>query len=72
MFYGDKNMVKQKGVFLGIRITEPLNKLIERYINLEVHINKSDFVRDAIREKIRDDAPHLYQSVFRTPGDNTK
>jgi len=31
---------------------------------LDTHINESDFIRDAIREKIQRDAPYLYRELF--------
>jgi len=31
---------------------------------LDTHINESDFIRDAIREKIQREAPHMFKELF--------
>lgn len=49
---------------LSVRVTKPLAKLVEKYLVLDAHMNKSDFVRDAIREKIKKDAPWLYEKML--------
>jgi Arc/MetJ-type ribon-helix-helix transcriptional regulator len=50
---------------LNIRIPSTLKELIERYVALDCHVNISDFARDAIREKIKRDAPQFYKQIFR-------
>lgn len=35
------------------------------------HLTVSDLVRDAIRDKIHDDAPHIYLSMFEHPISST-
>jgi hypothetical protein len=42
-----------------------LKNLVEEFVNKDAHLNPSDLYRDAVREKIQRDAPHLYQSVFK-------
>ena len=37
---------------------------MEKYIELDAHVTESDFVREAIREKIQRDAPELYKKLF--------
>jgi hypothetical protein len=37
---------------------------MKKFVSMDAHINESDFIRDAIREKIQRDAPHLYQELF--------
>ena len=49
---------------ISARIPIPLKKLIERFVSMDTHINESDFIRDAIREKIKRDAPDLYKQLF--------
>ena len=49
---------------LSFKVTEPLNELILKYIELDTHVTKSDFVRSAIREKIVRDAPHLITELM--------
>ena len=50
---------------VSARIPVPLKTLIRKFLSMDTHINESDFIRDAIREKIRRDAPDLYGSLFR-------
>ncbi len=49
---------------LSVRVTKPLARLVEEYLHLDAHVSKSDFVRDAIREKIKRDVPWLYNKIF--------
>jgi len=56
---------EQRDAAVSARIPVPLKTLIQKFVALDTHINESDFIRDAIREKIQRDAPHLYQNLFR-------
>ena len=58
-------MRKQKDAFIPRRVPRTLKELVEKIIEVDAHINESDFVRDAIREKIQRDAPHLYAQLFK-------
>jgi len=49
---------------IGVRITKQSRKLIRKYLERDQHINESDFIRDAIREKIERDAPDLVNELF--------
>ena len=50
---------------VSARIPIPLKELIQKFVAMDTHINASDFIRDAIREKIKRDAPDLYTSLFK-------
>jgi metal-responsive CopG/Arc/MetJ family transcriptional regulator len=63
--YGDKPMSKQKMVQLNIRVPQTLKKLMKEYIELDAHKDLSELTRDALREKIQRDAPHLYKNLFK-------
>ena len=52
-------------VNINVRITLTLKKLIEKYVDLDTHINLSDFARDALREKIKRDAPWFLEEILR-------
>jgi len=58
-------MEKQKDAVIAARIPKTLKDLILRIIQIDAHINESDFVRDALREKVQRDAPELYRQLFR-------
>ena len=55
-------------VKIGVRIPATLKALISEFVVQDTHLNESDFIRDAIREKIQREAPELYQSLFRVTG----
>ena len=50
---------------IATRVTFPFAKLIDRYLEKDCHVTPADFIRDAIREKIRRDAPNLYDNLFK-------
>lgn len=56
---------EQRDAAVSVRIPRPLKTLVQKFVQIDTHINESDFVRDAIREKIQRDAPHLYTNLFR-------
>ena len=68
MYFGCKSMAIQKEVkkeaAISARIPYTLKKLMKRFVALDAHINESDFIRDAIREKIQREAPELYSQLF--------
>lgn len=57
-------MENQKLKVISTRITEPLARVIEEYMKMDAHVTPADFVRDAIREKLKRDTPELYKSMF--------
>jgi Arc/MetJ-type ribon-helix-helix transcriptional regulator len=54
----------EKDVRITFRIPVTLRDLVRKYIELDAHMNESDFYRDAAREKIQRDAPELYKKLF--------
>ena len=63
----------KKETRINARIPRTLKKLMERFVALDSHINESDLIRDAIREKIQREAPELYAKLFKeTPKDERK
>jgi Arc/MetJ-type ribon-helix-helix transcriptional regulator len=57
--------VKKSAAAVSARIPGTLKQLMKRFIAMDAHVNESDFIRDAIREKIQRDAPDLYRQLFR-------
>lgn len=49
---------------VSCRVPERFAELIKKFCQLEAHVNPADFIRDAMREKIKRDAPHLYTELF--------
>jgi len=52
-------------VQLNVRVPQNLKKMMKEYVELDAHKDLSELTRDALREKIQRDAPHLYQSLFK-------
>jgi Arc/MetJ-type ribon-helix-helix transcriptional regulator len=59
---------KPKLKVVSTRVTEPLAKAIEEYLHMDAHVSPADFVRDAIREKLKRDAPQLYNKMLSAYG----
>ena len=58
-------MSDEKMVQLNIRVPQNLKKMMKEYIELDAHKDLSELTRDALRQKIKRDAPHLYQNLFK-------
>lgn len=54
----------EETVVIGVRIPIKLKEMLEEYIRKDTHINVSDFLRTAIREKLQRDYPRLMQKIF--------
>ena len=52
-------MKNPKSVVITTRVTEPFAKIIEEYMQRDAHVSPADLFRDALREKIKKDAPDL-------------
>jgi len=46
------------------RIPENLKTAMKKFIEMDTHLNESDFIRAAIREKIKAEAPQLIEELF--------
>jgi len=56
--------VSKNNVTVAAKITENLRAAMKKFIVMDTHLNESDFIRAAIREKIIRDAPHLISDMF--------
>jgi Arc/MetJ-type ribon-helix-helix transcriptional regulator len=43
---------KKKLKFWNIPVTEQLDKSVEKAVQINAHVSKADFIRDAVREKL--------------------
>lgn len=50
--------------YIGVRVPLKLRELMREYLRLDTHLNESEFVRTAIREKLQRDAPRLRERMF--------
>ena len=58
------NRMDGKEVRVAARVPATLKDLMRRYILRDTHLNESDFIREAIREKIQREAPELLREIF--------
>ena len=49
---------------INVSIPQTMKNLIEEFVSMDTHMNLSEFVRDAIRQKLQKDASHLYNQLF--------
>ena len=49
---------------INVSIPQTMKDLIEEFVSMDTHMNLSEFVRDAIRQKLQKDAAHLYKQLF--------
>ena len=73
LYHSDSRVLhmSKETVNINVRVTPTLKKIIEKYIDIDTHINISDFARDALREKIKRDAPWFFEEMFRENPENT-
>lgn len=57
-------MERKELVQVSFRVPRVLRDLVKQYLTMDLHMNESEFFRDALREKIWRDAPELYRSLF--------
>lgn len=57
-------MKNPKLVVVSTRITQPFAKILEEYMLRNAHASPADLLRDALREKIKNDTPDLYQKLY--------
>ena len=58
-------MKKEKLVALNVKVPQTLKDLMRNYVALDAHKDISELTRDALREKIKRDAPELYSKLFK-------
>lgn len=49
---------------IATRVTTNFAELVEDFVEKDSHLNVAEFVRDAMREKIRREAPDMYAKMF--------
>jgi hypothetical protein len=63
--YEEKNtMPRENMIQLNVRVPPSLKELMKRFIDCDTHKDVSELTRDAIREKIKREAPQLYTQLF--------
>jgi Arc/MetJ-type ribon-helix-helix transcriptional regulator len=59
-----KYVKKQPQVALNVRVPKTLKSLMQEFVDRDTHRDISELTREAIREKIKREAPNLYTKVF--------
>lgn len=60
--------MKKKMVLLNVRVPQSLKEIMKEYVTIDAHKDLSELTRDALREKIKRDAPQLYEGLFEKQG----
>ena len=58
-------MKRRNTEIVTARVTSKTKQMIAEFIRLDTHLNESDFLRAAIREKLRNDAPDLFEKMMK-------
>jgi len=56
---------EREQVLITLQIPNTMKELIERIISADTHSNMSEFIRDAIRQKIHREHPGLIPSLVK-------
>ena len=57
--------MSKKAVTVSSKIPVTLEEVMNEFIIRDTHLNQSEFIRVAIREKVQRDAPHLIKDLLR-------
>ncbi len=52
-------------VYLSVRVPTKLRDILRAHVGRDTHMNNSEFVREAIREKLQREASDLYARMVR-------
>jgi len=55
---------KRESLVLTVRIPPTMRTIMNEIVQVDTHTNLSEFVREAIREKIKRDAPHILERAI--------
>jgi len=56
--------LSKKTETVSSKIPANLRTAMQKFISMDTHLNESDFIRAAIRDKIKNEAPHLIEELF--------
>ena len=56
---------EREQILITLQIPATMKDLIERIVSADTHSNMSEFIRDAIRQKIQREQPGLMQALVR-------
>jgi len=62
--------MKKELITLSVRVPSKLREVMELYLQCNLHTNLSEFTRDAVREKIQREAPHLSEQLLQGVSDS--
>jgi len=56
---------EREQILITLQIPSTMKELIEKIVTADTHSNMSEFIRDAIRQKIQRENPGLIQQLVR-------
>ena len=62
---------KNRDSWVSARVPGKLRDLLQAQVRRDTHLNESEFIREAIREKLQREASDLYQTVVQLPAETT-
>lgn len=60
--------MSEANIYLTARLPAKLSHILKAHVSRDTHMNESEFVRDAIREKLQREAGDLYESIVHESG----
>jgi len=57
--------MKREVVLISAKVPVKLRNLMRKFVEMHAHLNVSALIRDAVREKILEEAPELYAEHMR-------
>jgi len=55
-------------VYLGERVPGTLRDILKAHVLRDTHMSESEFIRDAVREKLQREAPDLFDQIVKRNG----
>ncbi len=52
-------------VYLTARVPRKLREILRAHVARDTHMNESEFVREAVREKLQREAGDLFESIIK-------
>jgi Arc/MetJ-type ribon-helix-helix transcriptional regulator len=57
----------EQELYLTARVPAKLREILKAHVHRDTHMNESEFVREAVREKLQREASDLFDSIVKTP-----
>jgi len=62
---------KRRLVNLNVKIPATMKRILLEFVKNDLHVNISEFAREALREKLQREAPGFYKLLLSEEGDKS-